>query len=243
MIFFNQMFRPGAGGLGNLFILLSQVETVSDAIYGDNRGKYMKLENVNVIPDDGTLPSVEPKCFLNQPVHTRIRDILKPTDLMQKMIDDHEHLVNGVEFAFQIRRCGLVKNKEAFKEIVPNDNFCTDETLEKFYYIMEKTSGNVFVTSDCQEVKRTFKQRWPDRVRILDEQPVMTSPNNGAIDPWVSFLEFFLLSKCPMIFVTGGDPVSCMYMSTFGYMAAVYGNQRYTFIFNTVDPSHTHNES
>lgn len=227
------MYRPTVGGIGNLFIHLTQVDTVSDAVYTNNRGKYIRLEGVNVIPDDGTLPSVDVNTYIGRPDHMKISSIVKPTPYMQQLIAEHIHLVNGVEFAFQIRRCGLVKNQTVFKETTPNHgNFCTDDTLEVFYDIMNQTRGNVFVTSDCQDVKRMFQSRWPTRVRILDAPSVHTSSVNIDSDPMVPFIEFFLLSNCPFIFVTGGDPNPGICISTFGYMAAMYGNKGYRFIFN-----------
>lgn len=215
---------------------LTQVDTVSDAIYHGGRGKYIKLENVNVLKDDGTLPSIDISAlnaYINQPIHCKIRDILKPTDEMQKLINEHSHLVSDVSFAVQIRRCGLIKNQETFKEPSPeNGNFCTDETLKVFHRIVETFSGNVFVTSDCQEVKREFKKKWPERVRILDLPSMHTTSLNENSDPMVPILEFFLLSQCPFIFVTGGDPVPGICISTFGYMAAVYGHKEFRLIFN-----------
>jgi hypothetical protein len=211
---------------------LTQVDTVSDAIYEHGRRKYIRLENIKVLEDDGTLPSIDPHTYMNQPVHRRIRDIIQPTDDMKRILDEHNYLVKDVAYALQIRRCGLVKDQTIFKEHIPNGDFCTDATLEIFYNIVENVPGNVFVTSDCRDVKREFLKRWPDRVRILDAHSVHTSSMNGDIDPMVPFLDFFLLSQCPFIFVTGGDPRTGMSISTFGYMAAVYGNKGYRFIFN-----------
>lgn len=227
------MFRPGVNGLGNLLAFVTKSNVISDTIYKGGRDKYIKLENVTIQKDDGTLPDHIPPLFIGDPDHHRIRIILKPTECMRKMLDDYSHLVENVEFAFQIRRGGLIKNQELFKDTSPeNVDFCTDATLEKFYDIMNKTLGNVYVTSDCIEIKHAFKKAWPDRVRILDEQPIHTTSVNESNDQWVSILEFFLLSKCPFVFGTGGNPKTGMSISTYGYMAALYGGHQYTFIFN-----------
>lgn len=222
------MYRPGVGGLGNILIHLTQCDVVSDTIYKGGRDNYIKFENISVQKDDGTLPDKETHIHIGNPIHSRIRDILKPTSYMQEIIDEYEHLVKGVEFAIQIRRCGLAKN---FNEQTKETNYCTDETLKKFYDIMNRTLGDVYVTSDCQETKQLFKKIWPDRVRILDKPSVHTSSDFDT-DPLVPILEFFLLSKCPFVFCTGGDPKTGMSMSTYGYMAAIYGNKPYSFIFN-----------
>jgi hypothetical protein len=118
--------------------------------------------------------------------------------------------------------------QEPTKEV----NFCTDECLDKFFDIMNKTNGNVFITSDCHEVKKLFKEKWNDRVRILDEPSVHTSSSVKDSDPKYPILEFFILSKCPFIYVTGGDPTTGMSISTYGYMAAIYGKKPYYLVTN-----------
>lgn len=223
------MFRPGCNGIANLFIQITQCDVVSNTIYNGGRDKYIRFENISVQEDDGTLPDQETKIILCQSIHNRIREILHPTEYMQKLIRDYSHIVNGVEFALQIRRCGFAKNfNEQMKE---NTRYCTDETLKKFYDIMNRTTCNVYVTSDCYETKQYFKKTWPDRVRILNVPSVHTS-SDFETDPWVPILEFFLLSMCPFVYCTGGDPNTGMSISTYGYMAAVYGDKPFSFIFN-----------
>ena len=222
------MFRPGCNGIANLLMQITQCDIVSDEIYKGGRDKYIRFENISVQKDDGTLPDKETVIVLCQPIHHRIREILKPTEHMQKLINEYEHLVKGTEFALQIRRCGLAKN---FNEQTKETNYCTDKTLEKFYDIMNKTFGDVYVTSDCYETKQLFKKAWPDRVRILDVPSVHTSSDFDT-DPWVPLLEFFLLSKCPIVYCTGGDHNTGMSISTYGYMAAIYGCKPFNFIFN-----------
>jgi hypothetical protein len=225
------MYRPGTGGIGNLFIHLTQCENVSDTIYTGNRAKYLKFENVNVIHDDGTMPDIKTEIRLGNPICHKIRDILMPTDYMKQLLSQHEHLYRDVEFAFQIRRSGLAESMEHLKEPTKETNYCMDKTLYKFFDIMNKTTENVFVTSDCYKIKKLFKEKWPERVRILDEPSVHTSSSVDS-DPLVPILEFFILSNCPFIYATGGDPNTGMSMSTYGYMAAIYGNKHLAFVFN-----------
>lgn len=224
------MFRPGVGGIGNLFAQITQCEIVSDTIYKGGRDKYICFENIRVEKDDGTLPCKETTIHLSNPINYKISEIVKPTEYMKKLIDEYSHLVNGVSFAFQIRRCGLAKN---FNELTLKNNYCTDETLNKFCKIMDSSHSyeHVFVTSDCYDTKQFFKKMWPDRVRILDEHSVHTS-SEFDIDPKFPILEFFLLSMCPFIYFTGGDQYTGMTMSTYGFMAAVYGKKPYHPVFN-----------
>lgn len=222
------MYRPGVGGLGNILIQLTQCDIVSDSIYKGGRDKYIRFENISVEKDDGSLPDKETHIYIGDPIHNRISEILKPTESMQKLIDEYEHLVKDVSFAIQIRRCGLAKN---FNEQTKETNYCTDETLKSFYDIMNRSDCDVYVTSDCYETKQYFKKTWPDRVRIIDELSVHTSSDFDT-DPKVPILEFFLLSMCPFVYCTGGDPKTGMSISTYGYMAAIYGKKLYHFIFN-----------
>lgn len=225
------IYRPSTGGIGNLFIHLTQCENVSDTIYNGKRNLYFNIINLNVVHDEEFMPDQKTEIYIGHPIHHRIRDILRPTEYMKNLITENKHLIDDVSFAFQIRRSGLAKSMNVLKEPTKELNYCTDEALLKFFNIMDHTSGNVFVTSDCYEVKKVFQQRWPDRVRIFDEPSVHTSSSVES-DPCVPILEFFLLSMCPFVFVTGGDPNHRIYMSTYGYMAAIYGNKNFTFVFN-----------
>ena len=45
------------------------------------------------------------------------------------------------------------------------------------------------------------------------------------------YLLFFLLSKCPRLFITGGNK-DLVGFSTYAYMAAIYGNKPFNMIFN-----------
>lgn len=225
------MFRPGVNGIGNLFMQLTQVDTVSEKFLTDGkRSRYIRLKNIRVVSDDFPLDSVVPKLHVGLPCHHRIRDIMEPNEHMNSILDKYKHLVDEVTCGIQIRRCGLSKT---LNELTPDASFCTDETLETFHHIIETSKGPVFVTSDCHAIKHEFKDRWPHKVRILDEVPTHTSSVNENSDPWVAFTEFFLLSMCPAVFVTGGETEHYCHMSTFGYMAAVYGDKPYKFIFNS----------
>ncbi len=224
------MFRPGVNGIGNLFMQLTQVDTVSEKFLTDGkRYKYIKLNNIRVVPDDAPFETVIPKLHVGLQCHSNISNIVTPTDTLEQILKKYEHLVEGVTCGIQIRRCGLSKT---LNEVTPDTSFCTDETLEIFHKIVEESPGPVFVTSDCHSTKHEFVNRWKDKVRILDEVPTHTSCVNEDSDPWVAFTEFFLLSRCPFVFVTGGETEHYCHMSTFGYMAAVYGGKLYKFIFN-----------
>ena len=47
----------------------------------------------------------------------------------------------------------------------------------------------------------------------------------------IMFLKFFLFSKCPQLFLTGGN-TDLVGFSTYAYIAAIYGNKPFNLIFN-----------
>lgn len=225
------MYRPTACGLGNLLIYMTQVPKASSDVYTKGRrGEYIRFRGVEIVDDDGTLPDVHPKLFIGDPNHFKIHTMIEPTEKMNGLIEKYKHLVDGVSYAFQIRRCGLSKSPNVNNDPGRNNNFCTDETLKKFYNLLEHTSGNVFVSSDCYETKMDMYRRFPDRIRVIDADPTHIN-SDSDVDPWVSMTEFFLLSMCPMIYMTGGNR-DMMTFSTFGYTAAIYGATKCFPIFN-----------
>lgn len=223
------MFRPKDGhGFGNILMQLCHVNIVSEKIYESIRKDYIK---VNMCVLDDKTSDIEiidcPPLNIIPHLHKNIKYLIEPTLKLKKLINEYYNLVNGVGFAFQIRRCGFAKD---FNEHSPNFNYCTDQTLEKFFYILENTTCDVYVTSDCLETKRLFKSRFPDRVRILDEKTTHTA-NEINEYTWVPFLEFFLLGMCPYVYITGGNPDMSSF-STFGYMACMYNHTKFIPIFN-----------
>ncbi len=229
------MYRPNPCGLGNLLIYMTQVKTcASPVVYtGGNRGKYIRFVGVDIPEtDDGTLPDdTSPKIVICDPRHHRIREILRTTPEMDALIKKYRHLVDGVYCGLQIRRCGLSKSPNVNNDPGKNNNFCTDETLyNKFYPLIESSPGPVFVSSDCYETKMDMYRKYPDKVRVLDGDPTHIN-SDSDVDPWVSMTEFFLLSMCPTIYMTGGNR-DMLTFSTYGYMAAIYGERQCIAIFN-----------
>ena len=61
-------------------------------------------------------------------------------------------------------------------------------------------------------------------VAIVDGEKKYTDYHN-------IYLLFFLMSKCPRLFITGGNK-DLVGFSTYAYMAAIYGNKQFNMIFN-----------
>jgi hypothetical protein len=210
------------------------VSEVSEKIYDGNRGRFIKVEGVKVKPYDPDVENIHPPLYINPQIHSKISRIIKPTEYALKYIDDYKHLLDGVSFAFQIRRGHLSTNTCVSKHS-SGTIFCTDETLEKFINIMkEQPDTKVFISSDCLAVKHKLKKMFPDRVSYINKEPEFITGDNNESDPWVSFTDFFLLGMCPRVYITGGfkDMLS---FSTFGYMACMYGKNECVPIFNDGD--------
>jgi len=226
------MYRPSKAGLANKLMQICQVNLVSSNIYDGGYGKYMKL-TIPVQQDDGTLPSLDPPLTINPGLHYNISEIMKPTEEAKTKIEEYRHLVDGVSFGLQIRRGCMSECPDVSKWSAVH---CDDTALAKFHQIMEQNSGTVYLSSDCIKVKRDFAERYPGRVRYLDEEAAHSWSGMGIEDPWVTFTEFYLLSMCPVIFMTGGAR-DMFTFSTFGYMAAMYGRKQYLPVFNDCEKS------
>lgn len=224
------MFRPeNISGLGNVLMQLCHSKKVSSHIYHGGRGKYIEAL-IPVIDDDGTLEAIPtPHLILDDSVHMNIDKFIKPTEECNRCLKEYEHLIKDVSYALQIR-IGVQSSNPAMLKYGNSVIFCDENDLKKFHDIIRNTPGNVYISSDCLVTKRKFRDLYPDRVRIIDEEPVYIVGEN-QLDPKVTFMDFFLLSKCPAICITAGA-LDSYSISTFGYMAAMYGKIKPHGVFN-----------
>jgi hypothetical protein len=239
---------PGGMGWGNVVLSLVDVVTrfpnvlVHSSINDIERGvEFIGLEYVDTM--DGFL-EVKSQIFINQryfqTVHSNIPKIIRPNEHMRGLIEKYRHLVDGVTCGIHIRRgayqadsknigChGLDKNGEPVPAY-----FATDSALEKFKKIVQTTPGKVFLASDSREVKHMFKD-----VNFLDTDAVLTykcdTLKNYDVTPedrLNCYLEWFLLSMCPKLYITAGES-DLSGLSTYGYAAGCYGGCPIEFVFN-----------
>lgn len=232
-------------GLGNLFIFLSQLDEktpVSDKIKDGFRSKYLNFKNLNIVPDDGSLQSIDvPPIYINphtlQNVHPNIQAKISPSDIMHSILQDNIHLIEGCDIGLAIRT-GNHKFKNLTdvkfdKETELLNHVHADASgLYRFENIIRNITGNVFVSCDSLEYKHELTCMFGERVKYVDRDSIMVAPGN-SIDEYSPYLEFFLLSRCKMVYLTGGKyDDSLPGFSTFGYMAAVYGNCKFKIVFN-----------
>lgn len=234
------MFRCVDGaGLGNLFIWLSQLDDktpVSSKIYDGYRGKYLEFTNLNIVDDDPNVTSLKvPDIYINphnfNKVHPVCRTKVKPSKILEEIIHKNLHLVRDVDCGIAIR---------TFDKYAGN---IADEYTFSCYEHIINNSNKVFVACDNLEYKLKLNEKYPGKINFINEENVHVN-NDTKIDSPTPFLEFFLLSLCPFLYITGG-PKDMTKFSTFGYMAVVYGQVPFDIIWNqesVEDSNHNHND-
>lgn len=183
------------------------------------------------LTDRTDLPEYKPKIFINQytiqAVHPLIRRLISPSEKLQNLIDSHIHLIDGIQFGMHIRRGAHAKDS---RPIVQSDGdvFASDDAVSRFKLLSE--GKTFFLASDSPETKKMFPDaRTVDTTIAVvhDECPAVLTKDRQNI-----FLDFFLLSKCPRLVLTGGNFPHLPGLSTFGYMAAVYGHKSWELLKN-----------
>jgi hypothetical protein len=230
------LFYPAKGhGFANTLIHLCDFFTehpdgmVHESIKDFELGRWLTFNFP--ITDRTDLPMYKPRIFINphtvNHVHPLVRKLIQPSAELQKIIDEHAHLVQGVKAGIHIRRGASAPDSRQIVER-NEDLFANDAMVETFRKISE-TWTPYFLASDSPETKKLFpKARTLDTTIsvVHDRCPLASTTDRRNI-----FLDFFLLSMCPRVFCTGGSQTpDAPGLSTFGYMAAIYGNVEFNFV-------------
>jgi len=228
------LFIPPKGhGLANIFIMLTDFfynypdGIVHESIRDFEIGRWLTL---NFETTDRTdLPTYEAKIYINnftiEHVHPLIRKLIKPSPELELLINEYSHLC--APLGIHVRRGASSSDS---RKIVSRDEdiFASDEAVQK---MVQMAKGPTFLASDSPLTKKLF----PPHVRTLDTEIAVIhgDVSCNARDRVNVFLDFFLLSACERIVVTGGDfPETPGYFSTFGYMAAIYGDSKFIIVKN-----------
>jgi len=239
------VFKNHDAGFGNLLILLSDCWDTCKSIHRDVYERF-ELSNCVTFTDhvivDGEEGEHPPaKIIINgwtmKMVHTRIPSLLEPTEHMKTLINKHRQLLEGVTAAVHIRRGSHSKDSTQFKNASDKSFFhCSDQGLANFERVIQQTPGRVYLASDSKEVKTILKQKYGDKISMLDTEFAITaqqdaSTTQSAKNLQDAYLEWFLLSMCPVLYITGGER-DLTGFSTYSYTAALYGKKPYYLIFN-----------
>jgi len=186
-------------------------------------------------------PVYKPRIVINsyfiEQIHSKMSSIFEPSPKIQELIDKYKHLVNGVVAGIHIRRGAFSEdsNKMGCHGMDKPAYFANDKALQDFKNIVKNQSGKFFVASDSPSIKKEFVKEFGDKVSILDIDPVLSydCSVHGVPkgDKSTSYLEWFLLSMCPFLVITGGNKDMTDF-STFGYSAACYGRRPFYLVKN-----------
>ena len=176
------------------------------------------------------LPVYEPKIYINphtiQRVHPLVRRLVSPSAELRKVLD--EHTLSGVKAGLHIRR-GASANDSRVVVQKDTDVFANQKAIDTFLQISEREAP-FFLASDSPETKRKFPN-----ARTIDTTIAVVHdecPGAPTTDRRNIFVDFFLLSRCPKLYITGGNFPQLPGLSTFGYMAAIYGNIPFSVVNN-----------
>lgn len=228
------MFIPPKGaGLANLFIMLTDFffhnpdGVVHESIKDYELGRWLTF---NFETTDRTdLPVYEGKIFINEftttKVHPMIRNLIKPSPELELLLEKHSHLISPLGIHCRRGASALDSRQVVSRD---EDTFASDEAVAEM--VRMATAGPTFLASDSPLTKKVF----PEHVKTLDVgiAVVHGEVECNASDRVNIFLDFFLLSKCSHLIITAGKYPILPGLSTFGYMAAVYGNREFIAICN-----------
>ena len=174
-----------------------------------------------------------------------MRSLMRPSEKLQGLIDEHSEKVKDCVAGFHIRRgtCAGDSAKFAFHP------FASDEAVEAMIREANTFDKPVFIMSDSLKTKEYFKSKVHKSVSL--ELPIgftaceHSQGVDGLDDENVnhkmnSVLEWFILSKMPKVYTTMGGVVGRNVpegtkegiSSTFGYSAALYGGKIPHYVFN-----------
>jgi hypothetical protein len=238
------VFKEHNAGFGNLLILLSDCHDTCKYIHknvyeGFELSNCVALKGYTVFDgDEGGHPPA--KIIINtwtmSSVHPRICDFVEPTPHMKTLISQHIYLLDGVTAAIHIRRGAFSSDSTQSKEVNPTHFHCSEQGLLKFESIIQKTAGRIYLASDSRQLKTQLKQKYGDKLTMLDTDFAVTAKQDDTTTQTVKnlqdvYLEWFLLSMCPLIYITGGNN-DLIGFSTYSYTAALYGKKKFDVVFN-----------
>jgi hypothetical protein len=242
-------YLPDSVGWGNVALC------ISDLVHRSPRPRVFKnLNDVDrgvefsgfEVTDDPNEERFEPRCIVNPQyyhlVHSNLIQIIKPNKDLEELIKKYEH---GLTHGIHIRRGACSKDSAEIGCHGLDENgdikpayFAKDSALNKFVEIVQNTDAKFFLASDSQEIKKMFKERFPDKIVTLDHEIALTYDcdflkNHGISKEvrYAAYLDWFLLTKCRELYITAGNQ-DMSDLSTFGYSAGAYGRCNIHFVFN-----------
>jgi len=239
------IFKP-EGGLGNTLIQLTTLDKNTTKLHKSIQdyefSNCIVINGFDIVDYDGIQPDVA--IYINNStvkyIHPKIREIIRPTPFMEKLIRDNAHLMDDVCCGMSIRRGSYSEDSRQYKDErdeQPQFYFCSDEGLKKFKNIIKNAPGKVFLYSDSSSTVEMLIQEYGEKIVNIDQKFVVSMSQNSDGELTLEnyhnmFLKFFLFSMCPRLFLTGGT-TDMVGFSTYAYIAAIYGNKPFSIVFNS----------
>jgi len=239
------IFKP-EGGLGNTLIQLTTLDKNTTKLHKSIQdyefSNCIVINGFDIVDYDGIQPDVA--IYINNStvkyIHPKIREIIRPTPFMEKLIRDNAHLMDDVCCGMSIRRGSYSEDSRQYKDErdeQPQFYFCYDEGLKKFKNIIKNAPGKVFLSSDSSSTVEMLIQEYGEKIVNIDQKFVVSMSQNSDGELTLEnyhnmFLKFFLFSMCPRLFLTGGT-TDMVGFSTYAYIAAIYGNKPFSIVFNS----------
>lgn len=252
------IYRPGpAGAIGNMSLCMAthtivcfhhqQLPKFHKDVLAYERDKIIKIPNVvdTDVPVDNGYGRIYGFIHLQFPKISEIlRDIIQPTNLLQQQLEVHRKKLVGCVAGFHIRR-GTLSEDSKHLGFLP---FASNVAVESMIQEANRLDQPVFILSDSLATKKLFQSRVPKAVSLelpigftADEHSQKVTVENEKYDVKMnSFIEWFLLSEMPRVYMTAGgingrnvdETVIEGITSTFGYSAALYGGTIPWYVFN-----------
>ena len=230
------MYPQKGAGFANTLIMLCDFfahhpdGVVHESIKDYELGRWLTLHFP--LTDRTDLPVYEPKIYINQftiqQVHPMIRKLVSPSPELESILKQNEHLVKDINAGVHVRRgASAIDSRVVVQK--ETDVFANENAMKRFTDIAH-TLKPIFLASDSPETKKLF----PD-AKTLDTTIAVVHdecPDAPEKDRRNIFVDFFLLSRCPRLYITGGNFPQLPGLSTFGYMAAIYGNVPFEVVSN-----------
>jgi hypothetical protein len=237
-------------GFGNVLILLADFfRKAPDGHVDENLKDFERGRafNFNVKFTKGEPSTIDGNLYCNQSEFSHLARVLptlmSPSQELVDIFSAKASCLEGVDVGIHIRCGSAMPDCKGLSASHGGDWFASEETFKVVHNILAHSKKRVFLASDSKEVKRMYKDAFGDKVVVFDTTIALScvSPGCGGDIPsqqglMDAYLEWFTLSKCPIIFTTSGpgfDPSTNRGsgISTFGYTAAAYGRRSLNVIY------------
>jgi len=227
---------PHYAGFANLMIFLcdfffAHPDGVAHESFRDYEvGRWLTF-NFPTTSQTGMKNVYEPRVIINpftiEHVHPLIRKLIRPSHELETLLAQHHHLIDGVRMGMHIRRGWYAEDCRSREPSEDGHSFANDAALAIFKEVAAREGGPIFLASDSPMTKTHFPQ-----ARTLDTTVPHHVEQGDTKDRRNVFVDFFLMSRCPRLLLTGGHFPTIPGISTFGYMAAQYGGIPYMVVEN-----------